>query len=478
MGYRNNLQDAGEWDLNSSSALSYDAEKVADFIDDLRYVNEKYNDKIGMLGTEYDHYRDNQTFVGRAADASKYAIESKQKGYLHEGVYNIEKAIYDKYCSLDDMFKAMVDPSPKARIDTDVIENIKCDYVRQAETSDIVGRVLENSSRYLEHEFGDLGQVTQINYNGVRAIYDEFNGNGGMLDKCVKRMEDYETEALASVDNSQLDYQVSDLQGAITRAAGGLNDMKTYDPSMPNNTISLVALGANMGGINSFNPTALAACGQVTTLNQIDEATIREIQAIAREFLIAKDYAMAEIDQILLELPRILAEADGPYPVGDLIAIGLLVFDAILLSILIAKHLAEKHIHFSKPKGKSKSKDKSKDKNKDKEKDEKPHRKNKDGEPLGKDGPEIRSKTIFQRGKTERVDVENQNPGDGNGNVHYHDAKDAKYVFDPVDGKLYSDIPPYEVAPPCIQRVLEDPLIQKAIDKALKYLSEPPFFNK
>ena len=250
MGYRNDLYGAGEWDLKSSSALTYDAEKVSNFIEDLRYVNEKYNDKAGMLATEYDHYRDNQTFVGRAADASKYAIDSRQKGCLHEGVYNIEKAIYDKYCNLDNMFKAMVDPSSKARINTDVIENIKCDYRRQAETSDIVGRVLENSSRYLEQEFGDLGYVTQINYNGVRTIYDEFSGNGGFLDKCVKRMEEYETEALTSVNNSNLDCMVSDLQGDITKAAGGLDNMKTYDPSMPKNSVSLVALSANTGFIN------------------------------------------------------------------------------------------------------------------------------------------------------------------------------------------------------------------------------------
>ena len=259
MGYRNDLYDAGEWDLKSSSALTYDAEKVADFIEDLRYVNERYNDKLGMLGTEYDHYRDNQTFVGRAATASKYAIESTQKGYLHEGVYNIEKAIYDKYCDLDDMFKEMVDPSPKARIDTDVIENIKRDYTRQAETADIAGRVIEDSARWIEQEFGDLGQVTQVNYDGVRAIYDEFSGNGGFLDKCVKRMEDYENEALIAVNNSELDYQVSNLQSAITKASGGLGNMKMYNPSMPNNTISLVALGANAAVVSNVANTKKGA---------------------------------------------------------------------------------------------------------------------------------------------------------------------------------------------------------------------------
>lgn len=281
MGYRNDLYGAGEWDLKSSSALTYDAEKVSNFIEDLRYVNEKYNDKAGMLATEYDHYRDNQTFVGRAADASKYAIDSRQKGCLHEGVYNIEKAIYDKYCNLDDMFKAMVDPSPKARINTDVIENIKCDYRRQAETADIVGRVLENSSRYLEQEFGDLGQVTQINYNGVRAIYDEFNGNGGLLDKCVKRMEDYETEALTSVNNSNLDYMVSDLQGDITKAAGGLDNMKTYDPSMPKNSISLVVLGANASKVTKSLKTSQKTKG-VSALKKVDDA--KYIEAMKKQY--------------------------------------------------------------------------------------------------------------------------------------------------------------------------------------------------
>lgn len=169
---------------------------------------------------------------------------------------------------------------------------------------------------------------------------------------------------------------------------------------------------------------------------------------------------------------RLLSEADGPYPIGDLIGLGVLVFDAVILSILIADYLAEKHIHFSKPKGKGKSKDKTKDKNK-----EKPHRKNKDGEPLGKNGPQMDPRTIWQRGKTERVDVENPNPGGGNGNVHYHDGQDTKYIFDPVDGKFYLDEDPYLEAPPRIQKMLEDPLIQDAIDKALKYLGEPPYFK-
>ena len=155
-----------------------------------------------------------------------------------------------------------------------------------------MGRVLENSSRYLEQEFGDLGQVTQINYNGVRAIYDEFNGNGGMLDKCVKRMEDYETEALASVDNSQLDYQVSDLQGAITRAAGGLNDMKTYDPSMEKNSISLVALGASVGVAGAA--TALGAKQENKDIT-LEKCSANSLSAASASIPLGQRYAQKNL---------------------------------------------------------------------------------------------------------------------------------------------------------------------------------------
>ena len=210
-----------------------------------------------------------------------------------------------------------------------------------------------------------------------------------------------------------------------------------------------------------------------------DELTpemIEDLKAIGQEVLLAKDYAMETIDQFMLELPQIMAEMDGGLPIGDLIGMGILLADAIIIVALMAEYLAENNISFSKAKGKGKDKGKEKDKNKTK-KPEKPHRKNKDGEPLGKNGPEIRSKKTFQRGKTERVEVENQNPGDGNGNVHYHDPQNTKYIFDPVTGKFYFDRSPFLEAPPIIQKVLEDPEIQKAIDKALRYLGEPPFFK-
>ena len=73
---------------------------------------------------------------------------------------------------------------------------------------------------------------------------------------------------------------------------------------------------------------------------------------------------------------------------------------------------------------------------------------NKKEQKVGENGVKIPgSKTTGENGKTERVDTENTDPGNGDGNAHYP-------------------------APPKIQKVLNEPWFKKAIEKALKYLGE------
>jgi len=45
---------------------------------------------------------------------------------------------------------------------------------------------------------------------------------------------------------------------------------------------------------------------------------------------------------------------------------------------------------------------------------------------LGENGTDFESKTTWQNGKTERLDVENPAPGERPGQIHYHDAKNNK----------------------------------------------------
>ncbi|MCE5286598.1 MAG: hemagglutinin repeat-containing protein [Pelosinus sp.] len=99
---------------------------------------------------------------------------------------------------------------------------------------------------------------------------------------------------------------------------------------------------------------------------------------------------------------------------------------------------------------------------------------NNDGEMLGKNGTKVINDTKWQNGKTERVDVENPNPGKRPGDVHYHDANNIKYRFDPRTGKLFDEAG--NLAPNKVQKMMENKDVQRAINKGLEILGEKKYF--
>lgn len=90
------------------------------------------------------------------------------------------------------------------------------------------------------------------------------------------------------------------------------------------------------------------------------------------------------------------------------------------------------------------------------------------GNMLGSNGPQFNSKTTWQKGSTERIDVENHKPGEQEGNIHYHESDNTKWYYNLDLGKFVNKRG--TLAPPRIQKLLNNPEIKKAIEKALKYL--------
>ncbi|WP_244986342.1 VENN motif pre-toxin domain-containing protein [Rosenbergiella epipactidis] len=98
-----------------------------------------------------------------------------------------------------------------------------------------------------------------------------------------------------------------------------------------------------------------------------------------------------------------------------------------------------------------------------------------DGHMLGANGVKVPSKTIWKGVGKERIDVENPNPGQRPGQVHYQDNKNNKYYYDPRNNNFYmfdstkSKVP----APSSVNKLLDDPKFKQAIDKGMnQYLGE------
>lgn len=85
---------------------------------------------------------------------------------------------------------------------------------------------------------------------------------------------------------------------------------------------------------------------------------------------------------------------------------------------------------------------------------------------LGAKGVQTASKTIWKGAGKERLDVENPNPGQRPGQIHYQDNSGNKYLYDPVT-KSFPD------APKSVNKLLEDERFSQAIIKGMKqYLGE------
>jgi hypothetical protein len=86
---------------------------------------------------------------------------------------------------------------------------------------------------------------------------------------------------------------------------------------------------------------------------------------------------------------------------------------------------------------------------------------------LGRNGAQFPSKTLWQEGKA-RIDVENPNPGQRSGQIHYQEGgKGAtQYIYDPVT-KAFRGLSETKNS-----ELLSRPEVQKAIEKALRFLGE------
>ena len=227
-------------DLRNFEDKRYDAEKVSAFIDDLAQDIDEYTAKARVLVSGYGKYYHNETFAGSAADSSKEFIANGQMDKLHVQNHNIQKELYKTCLDVKGAFESMVDPSSKARIDREVLRQIEKDHKNRKEELDMVGYEIEFKVRETISEFSDLTDFEYFDANPVREIYDEFCGNGGFVEKCIRKLEWFDEHAKTIMDQAAIEDKSELLQNNIRNIAGALDAMKVYNPSISKKSLGLL----------------------------------------------------------------------------------------------------------------------------------------------------------------------------------------------------------------------------------------------
>jgi filamentous hemagglutinin len=92
-----------------------------------------------------------------------------------------------------------------------------------------------------------------------------------------------------------------------------------------------------------------------------------------------------------------------------------------------------------------------------------------DGKMLGIDGAQTASKPMWKGEGKSRIDVENPNPGQRAGQIHYQDENNKKYYYD-ANKKIFYNEKSMDPAPKKVQAMLDDKSFVKGLNKALSVL--------
>ena len=164
--------------------------------------------------------------------------------------------LYKRYVDIDEAFKAIVDRAPNARVDTEVMKKDKRDFCVYSDATTDDSHFIENYAEEIKKRFekyleGEKG-VRVPDYKPARRSLEELCGDGGQIDKSIKKCFEFDDEALSAINRSGLEEQIYDLTEDITNTARVLDGFKVFSPDVAKTSVSLLSLN-NVKAITAFN---------------------------------------------------------------------------------------------------------------------------------------------------------------------------------------------------------------------------------
>ena len=218
----------------------YDARKMTELCDTLDHAIERYTAHAEMLENEYEKYNSNNTYRGEAADASKEFVYKGQGKLLKEQLRVLNR-LNKKFRETQDAFSSLVDSSPNAKIDTDVIEYDKRYLEQQKESFEEKAWQMERVTREMADKFERFGFLTRVNADRARYGFEDMCGYNGLLNKSLRKFEEFDAEMTALLKQTGLDRYMYDLENDTKATMNALDGMTVYNPDVKKITVTPIA---------------------------------------------------------------------------------------------------------------------------------------------------------------------------------------------------------------------------------------------
>ena len=223
---------------------TWDTEKIEKFIDSFSRAYDRYTDDLHSLEDGMSKYYFNDTYRGQAAVASKNFIEDGQSK-LHVKQIEIQRRLVIKYYEMLEAFKNKVDSSSIARIDTDLLQDIKKSFKIYDNVIDVEGYDIESKARYIADKFGRInGNLIPPSYRMVSEMYEDFCGSGGLFDQFIRKVEEFDEEMCRDIGQSGIEEDVDELHSKIVSTVAALDSMQVSVENMPKFSLGLSSLSA------------------------------------------------------------------------------------------------------------------------------------------------------------------------------------------------------------------------------------------
>lgn len=210
--------------------LRFDAEEVSRLLASLRSAINEYKSSADVLDTSFDQFVTNEQYKGFSADAAKLYMKEVEMGMLQD-ILELHQLLFDMHTHMQDSFARVVDASPKARIDINVIEDIRGDFRQTSVDFAENATQIETKASSIAAKFGHLADFVVPDSTDTKETYKKVIDKGGFMDQCIDAFVYFDESETGYEKTKNYEKQVSDLVDRIRRIDLAFNGFQIFKPS-------------------------------------------------------------------------------------------------------------------------------------------------------------------------------------------------------------------------------------------------------